>query len=172
MHIHFITLLVLMCLMPAALVAQEPNVASYRLERQDVMSIEDAVVVRLIVTAPGEAKVDKSTLNFHWRDKTGHRVSVGNRKKAGELRRFEIVFVAQTTHGTDTRPPMFIFSTSQKSNTGEAPTSNGYELDAYKKVKQLLSLDVKSGEYPIGELRTIGTLDGDPIRFGLQEDTK
>ena len=73
---------------------------------------------------------------------------------------------------THARPATFIFSTSQHSNTGESPTSDGFELDANTTVKELFSLDVKSEENPIGKIRTISPLDGDPISFGLREDTK
>ena len=172
MYFRIVTFVVVLCMLSTATVAQEPKAATYRLERQNVVTIENAVVVRFIVTAASEADVDKSTLDFRYQDKTAHKVSVGNRKTAGELRRFEIVFVAQTTAGTDAHPPMFIFSTSQKSNTGLAPTTNGYELDANTSVKDLFSLDIKSGEYPIGELQTIGSLAGDPIRFGLKAATE
>jgi len=139
----------------------------YRLEREDLLRNDNTLVVKLSVRVPKVKAAEMAKLVFRWRDKTSHSISKGMWEQTETERRAVIVIVAQVTRGTGDHPPMLMLSTGQTSQ-GVAQTFEAHRLTADAKVSDLISIDVKDGQYALCEKLRIGVVGGEPMHLSFE----
>lgn len=162
-----------LCLLLLALfcISAAPEQAApehFRLTREDLIRTDQTLVVRLSVQAPNAKSAEMTRLVFRWHDKTSHSIGNGMRVRTDAGRRADIIFVAQVSAGTKEHPAMLMLSTQQSSSEPGAATFEAHPLAANSKVADVIDVDVKAGEYPLGEKLKVGVVGGQPLYLSLE----
>jgi hypothetical protein len=139
----------------------------FRLKREDLIRSDSTLVVKLSVVVPKVKAAEMTKLVFRWHDKVNHSVGNGMWEQTGKEQRADIVVVAQVASGTKEHPPMLMLSTQQKSKS-IAYTFQAHPLSADSNVADVVEVDVKDGEYPVGERLKVGTVGGEALYLSVE----